>query len=128
MSYKCATLSAVNGCKPYMLNYWVTLNLWRRKLNHSQKKIPGTESLSYTTLLCLQHLVQPRSVSSSCRIRGLQHPYERDTISAADACRLYLQSQARILQLEVINLKCSLCLLGVSSESLAYTTFIGVPL
>ena len=66
-------------------------------------------------------------ISSFDRITVLHYSYGCATSSAAYLCKRYLQNHWVTLHLCVFSLKCSLCLLGLLTESLDYTTLMGAP-
>ena len=65
-------------------------------------------------------------VTSSFRITGLYFTYGCPALNAAYDGKHYIQNHWSKLQVWVSNLTWSLCLLAVPSESLGYTTLIGV--
>ena len=65
-------------------------------------------------------------VSSTFSMTGLRYTYGCATVNAAYVCNLYLQNHWVMLHLWVSNLKCSLSLLALPTESLGYTILIGV--
>ena len=99
--------------------------------------------MGYVTVMGFQPQVQPMFVSSTYRIKhsigheepmlvssifsmtGLRYPYGGTTVSAAYVCNLYVQNQWLTLHPWVFNLKCSLCLLALRTESLGQTILIG---
>ena len=66
-------------------------------------------------------------VSSTFSMTGLRYTYGCATVSAAYVCNPYLQNHWVTLHSWVSNLKCSLCLLALPTESLANTILIGAP-
>ena len=69
---------------------------------------------------------EPMLVSSTFSMTGLRYTYGCATVSAAYVRNLYVQNLWVTLHSWVSNLKCSLCLLALSMESLCYTTLMGV--
>ena len=85
------------------------------------------ESLGYTTLMGAPPKEEPMFVSSTFSMTGLRCTYGCATVSAAYVCNLYVQKHWVTLHSWVSNLKCSLCLLALPTESLANTILIGAP-
>ena len=124
----CPTLSAAYVCMFYLQNYWDRLHLWVRHLKCSLCWLaPPSESLAETLLIGNQPLVQRMFVSSSCRITEFHYTYGCATLSAAFICMFLLQNHRVTLHLWVSNLKCSLCLFALATESLGYTSVMGAP-
>ena len=65
-------------------------------------------------------------VTSTQRITGLHYTYGCPTLIRAYVGYLYLQNHRVTLHIWESNLKFSLCLLALPSESLGYTTLMGV--
>ena len=65
-------------------------------------------------------------VTSIYRITGLKYTYRCAILSAAYLCKLYLQNHWVTLHLWVSNLKFSLLLLPLPTQSLCFTTLMGV--
>ena len=70
--------------------------------------------------------VQLMFVSSTYRITGLHYTYGSATLSAAYVGYLHLLNHWVTQHIWVSNLKGSLCWLALPTESLGYTTLMGV--
>ena len=78
--------------------------------------------LGYTTLMGEQPKEKPM-----CSMTVLSYTYGCATVRAAYVCNLSVHNHWVTLHLWVSNLKCSLCLLALPTESLANTILIGAP-
>ena len=102
-SYECATLSKAYACLP----------LFPEGLGYTKKRVCNL----YCNLCCL---------ALPTKSWGLQYTSGCATLNKAYAGYLHLENHWVKLQLWVRHLKCSLCLLPLFSESLGYTTHMGV--
>ena len=84
------------------------------------------ELLAYTTIMGAPPYAQPLLVTSTRTITALHYTYGCATLSAAYLCKIYLENHWVNLHLWVSNVKCSLCWLGLFSESMGYTSLMGV--
>ena len=83
--------------------------------------------MACSRLMCVQLLVQPKLVTTTYRITGLHYIYECSSSGAAYICKIYLENHRVTLHLWVSNLVNSQCLLTVPTQSLYYTSLMGVP-
>ena len=124
----------------HLQSHWTTLQVWVSKINQCLclEALP-TESLGYTTLICVQPQVQPMFVCSTYRMTGLHYTYGCATFRITELhytyrCpRLidalvwepYLQNRWVTLHLLVSSLKCILWLLSLLTQSLDHTRIMG---
>jgi len=88
-------------------------------------KLPR-ESLDYGAPMGVEPDEQPMFTGSTYRIPLLNWSYGCATLSRAYVGYVYLQNHWVTLDIWLFNLKCSLCWLLLPSESLSYTSLIGM--
>ena len=150
-TYGCQTLSVGYVCMFYLDNQRGTLHLQVSNVTFSLLLLaPPTESLACTTLMGAPPQMQPMLVTSSSRITCLHNTYRCPTLSEAYVCMFYLQNHWRhytygclalslayccqlplqnnwvTLHLLMLHLKLSICWLLFPSESLCFTSLMGV--
>ena len=84
--------------------------------------------MGYSSIIGVQHLVQPMIVRSTYRITWLHCTYRCATLGGDYLCKLYLKDHWLALDVWVANLTSSLTWLPPPTESLGYTTCMGVQL